>query len=651
MPTTAPAPTTRHRRWQLLLPPLLLAGLAPQPAGAQSWLEEKLKKAREALEQAQSQQQQQQQQLQQQQQPQQPPAAARTNSAAQTAAAAAAVNAAAHSAPLLASTRDASGMQALFAKGTVTGVDLMLEMKAIRGLFGNRRGGARADLSSLLSGTAQDNPGAAGAGVLGGLFQGGAEGVMLKGAMAIFESAMANAISSSTSTSGLGEFLDTLMGDSQRLEAQTVTLPSDKKLTPPQMQRAVNLAAIVVLTRLTARVIEQAQKDLTELDQGYAALVERREKAATLLQQALVSGLPDSARNTFSPAELDYLRGFSAENFVKDMDAQRLALRLVAATDPAAASDYKLQSDGLVKRTTIPLRAMGGVAAFGGLLAWSGRELSKLGKDQPISELLAFGPLIFAFVKEVPPIVQNIAKLTVDGVPELAGMVSGKNSGFRVTVDGKTEEVRSAATVFETLEKHGVMPELRNALFRNDARGLLFAVNQCDSTTTAQMLDLATTPEQRSTFARETRQPNPGEFSFVEAFAAGGKGQAELAHTLLKSDYRPRLDRDIAMATVQIGVAGTEQHPADAAKPGFLRWNNDQLLRMIFVNRDGRAQHSTLEIGKVQVRPVPSMASIYAYETLANACRQQFTPAAEPKAQPAGSATPPGQKQRPVKKT
>jgi hypothetical protein len=44
-------------------------------------------------------------------------------------------------------------------------------------------------------------------------------------------------------------------------------------------------------------------------------------------------------------------------------------------------------------------------------------------------------------------------------------------------------------------------------------------------------------------------------------------------------------------------------------------------LRLIFANREGAAALATLQLGEVSLRPIPSMESIYIYESLIESCK------------------------------
>ncbi|MBP6903379.1 MAG: hypothetical protein KBC73_25045 [Burkholderiaceae bacterium] len=537
-----------------------------------------------------------------------------------------ALTAARPAAPLL-RTREGAGMTTLFAKGTVSGADLLPELRAFRRLSGGGRSSAYDGLFSA---------GAAPASGMGNPFSGAAT----KLAMSTLESAL-KSYAMDIAFGALQGHLDGVIGDERALAAETIELPKAQALKPEQMQRAVTLAAIVVATRLSGRMLKQAQQDLASLETEYQTLIERREKAATLLQQALSGGIPAAARSAFTDADLQYLRELSAREgvagFAKDMGAQTKALQLVALTDPKAFADYSAQSEGLTRRQTAALRTVAGVTAFGGLLVVFGHELSKLGKDQPVAEFLLLGPLVLAAAREVPPVLEAAYGALSAGFSQLAK----PSTSFRVELtDGKTQEVAKASEVFELIQRHNASRELQRAMFRDAGRGLLQQVYQCNAPMTARMLDSAVPYEHRHQLASELRQNEPESFSFVNALA---DERNSLASDLLGQDHRPRLaDRKLALARVQAVVGGLPDAQGDdgIAAPGYLKWNNEELLSLLFANRDGlAARYATLQIEGLRIKPVPSMQSLYAYESQADACRRQtLGPAAAPAATPSTTA-------------
>ena len=420
--------------------------------------------------------------------------------------------------------------------------------------------------------------------------------------------------------------LDYLIGQPAALKAESVQLPSPQGLTPQQMQRAVTLAALVVAARVSGKMLQQAKADLGGLEQEYQELITRRERAATLLQQALATPLPASARGVFAEAELRELRAMLASRtlaeFVNDLGAQNMALRWVAATDPRSFADYKARSEGLTRRQAAAVRAASGTVAFGAMLAQFGREVVRMAKGESLPELLALGPLALTFATETPPVLEATLAVVGEGVSSL----TKRTGAFRVVSNGKTEEVESAAAVYRLLERQGALDEWRQALFRDAGRGIVQSVYGCDAKTTAQMLDAAVPRDLRGRLAKELQVADADEFSFVASLDA--PGSRELMNELLSRDHRPRLaERRASLAAAQWAVAGRE--PVDGeGRPGYQQWNNDQLLRLVFVNRDGNAaQFASMEMGPVAIRPVPSMHSLFAYEQLADACRARFSPA------------------------
>lgn len=539
-------------------------------------------------------------------------------------------------------TRDPQALQRLFAGSTVTGADLIPELMSFKRLG---RGPGTPSMGAFMGTAAAPVAGTAtSGGLLDSLFGGGSAilNAGLKLGMQSLESVLAETVMG-VAFAELQGHLDFLIGDTHALAAESVTLPSPQGLTAEQMQRAVTMAAIVVATRITGKMLKKAQQDLTDLDGEYQTLITRREEAAALLQQALAGGLPASAG--FSDADLAYLRNLAATEgvagFVKDLGAQTLALRLVAVNDPTAFAAYRVQSEGLTRRQTAIVRTVAGALAYGGLLVGFGTEFAKLGKSGSFAEVVAIGPLALAFVTETPSILQSTYGIVTEGVGSL---VRGSRS-FRVSVGARTDEVSSADDVFRILARNGAATEWQAALFRDGGRGLLQSVHQCDARSAAQMLDLAVPQPLRDQIARDLGMAGQGGFTFTDAVSAGN---LQASDELLSRDHRPRLaDGRRAMAQAQLAVAG--QGPANdgAAAPGYLHWNDEQLMKLVFSNRDGNAaRFAAMEIAGVTVKPVPSMQSLYAYESLADNCRTQSLP---PVATATGAPASPAKASKPAR--
>jgi hypothetical protein len=135
-----------------------------------------------------------------------------------------------------------------------------------------------------------------------------------------------------------------------------------------------------------------------------------------------------------------------------------------------------------------------------------------------------------------------------------------------------------------------------------------------------RMLDTAIAKEQRAKFAQGFfggDRASEG-FSFNNTLEARDADAGDLARRVLLQDHRQR--SDIADPQRRAAVADVQN---DAASQ-YAKWTDEQLMRLIFANRDGaKAVHATLTLGPVNIRPQPTMQAIYAYEALADACRQE----------------------------
>lgn len=540
---------------------------------------------------------------------------AKTPAAAPTAAAAAPV--------------PAGDLQAMFAKRTVTGHDLLSELLVMKAQFKRDRSTA-AVRQWLGSVEAKPKPPAAGGGFFDKLMGGAIDltsitSMSLKTALGAFENELRKSVSG-VAYDALDTYFDLLTSDPGTLAAESVTLPAPDGLSRPQMQRAVTMAALVVATRVSARMLKQAQIDLESLDEEYKTLVARREKAATLLQEALAGHNAAATQGSLTEVDLAYLRSLSLAEFSRDMGAQNLALRYLSSVDPEAFRDYSAQAEGLSRRQQALLRILLGTGAFGGVLVGYGNEVVKLSLAE-FGEIVAMGPLALAFVTEAIPVFQYAAAAWTHGT----GALLKPTKTYRVTAGDQTVEVSDAEDVFKLVARHGALPELQRGIFRDASRGLLLTVYHCDRGEAGRMLDIAAPQDHRTRFANAVRLADADTFAFVNAFQAPPERRAEarLAEVVLATDQRRRTDQStLAYAELQKVVA-------DGQRPGFMAWNDDQLLRLIFASRESEPQYATLEVGGVKIRPVPSMRSLRAYELLADNCRNQLL------ATPMATANPP----------
>lgn len=510
-------------------------------------------------------------------------------------------------------TRSPVGLSELYNRREVNGRELIDELVAIRRAMKEQRT-ARAVASfmgSLDAGSAQ-------------LLSGGSPGFDWKklagdAALKLFESVVAQQ-AQSIGYQALDDYLNFLINDPKLLPAERITLPSLQGLSAQQLQRGATMAALVVATRVTGKVLKQAQADFAGLEGEYAELMARREEAAKLLYTVLSERRGAGLERDFNGADLNYLRDnvqrMTAQQFANDLGAQNLALQHLKRANPKSFEGYQAKADGLTGRTRGLLRTSSGVLAFGALLANFSQSVVAVAKDKNVTEIIALLPMGMDFVAEAPPLVKHAFEAGSRGVEVL----SRSNKRFRLLdAEGKATELARAAEVFEALKAKGEPDALLgDALFRDGAPGLIYRVFQCDKAEAGRLLDTAVPAAERDRFAATYLSPDELRFSFANVFEAPRQDhvrEQELGDELLRRDHRRTTDeRTRAFSALQSSVTR-----------GYAQWGDEQLMRVIFANREGQAQHATLQLGDVRLRPVPNMQSIYAYESLIDGCRESAT--------------------------
>ena len=507
----------------------------------------------------------------------------------------------------LMTSRSPASLQGLFNKGQVSGSELIGEIVAMRALMKAQRSASA--VSALLG------PVPAAAKSAGG----DPKAELLKAAAKSTEDALKPYLAS-IGFGALDLHLASLTDDLKVLANESIKLPSPKGMTTAQLQRVVNMAAILVATRATAKILKKAQEDFASVEGDYTRLIARREAAAQVLYGVLLQGAASKPAvvGTYSDDDLRYLTEnvsrMSVKDFANDLGAQNLALRHLSQTDPAAWTEYKARSDGLRSATKGYIRTAAGVTAFAALLANFGNEtLGAINKNKG-ADILDALPFAWEFVKEVPPVLKASWQVGAAGVVELP-MKTGKR--FRVASGGTTTDLGSVSDVFAAVKKGGSESLFNEALFRTGSDGLLYKLYRCDKSEVGRMLDVAVPIAEREKFGARVLPNQAARFSFANAFSAPGSDARvqELGDELLRKDHRERTDAANGVALGEVQRAATK---------GAVKWNNDQLLRLILANREGVASHATLQLGDVLVRPVPSMQSVYAYETLIDECSQQL---------------------------
>lgn len=531
-------------------------------------------------------------------------------------------------------TRSPQGITTLLAKGTVRGDELVGELIAMRQLMQRQRSmraiaGFAGSIDSMAA-----NPVNISSNLRDTAFRLAID--------AVLQSMRDQALS--VAFNALESHMSLMIDDPTLLQRETIRLPSPQGLNPVQQQRAVTMGAIVVMMRVTNQVLAKARKDFEGIEAEYGQLLARREKAAEVLYQALARGSSgrDQVAAVLRKEDMEFLDSGLARmplaEFARDLGAQNVALAYLSRTDPGAFAAYRTQADGLLGRTRGFLRLSSGAVAFSSMVSVFAQETLTAVRGKQAPEILSLLPMSVEFVTEAPALVKVALEAGSEGV--LVPFKSSKR--FRVMQgDAGMADLSNAREVFAELDKREATPVLREALFRNGSSGLLHKMFLCSPPEAGRLLDAALPAAERDSFAKAFIAPDIVRYSFANAFETPAEQlrpkERELGDELLRDDQRERAR--------SMEVARLQQKVADG---GFKGWTNEQLMRLIFSNREGLAQHATLQLGSVSVRPIASAESVFAYESLVDACRGlvQVQPV-RPTAAPAAAPATPGPAQRP----
>ncbi len=539
------------------------------------------------------------------------------------------------------STRTPQGVSALLARGTVRGDELLNEVVAVRQHLQQQRSlGAIAGLTGSLDAMA-----ARPADISTGL----GDAALRLAIEALLQSMRGQAMG--VAFNALDNHLAMMIDDPSLLRRETIRLPAPDGLTAVQQQRAVTMGAMVVMSRVTNHVLAKARQDFQGIEAEYLRLLGRRESAAQVLYQALARGASgrEQVAAALRPVDMEFLEGglsrMPLSEFARDLGAQNVALSYLARTDPGAFADYRVQAEGVLGRARGYQRLASGAVAFGAMTGVFAQETLGAVRGRQAVEILTLLPMATEFVAEAPALV----KVALEAGGEGVRVPFRSSKRFRVAQgDAGAVEVGSAAEVFADLERREAAAALRESLFRNGSPGLLYKMFLCSPGEAGRLLDAAVPATDRDAFARAFVAPDATRYSFANVLEAPPERrrpkEQDLGDELLREDQRDRA-RSIDIARLQRKVSDG----------GYRGWSSEQLLRLIFTNREGRTEHATLQLGTVSVRPIASAESVFAYESLVDACRglvQHAAPAVKAAPAPAAAAPLPGrapQPQRPVR--
>jgi hypothetical protein len=445
----------------------------------------------------------------------------------------------------------------------------------------------------------------------------------------------------------LSNYIQQISQDDNVWRAHTVLLPKEgATMQPNQQQRLLAMAAMVVAAKISRTTLAKAKENFAGIETEYAALLERRQKAAEFLatvlekrRQAAAAHHELEARNLqgdLSAEDLKFIDSFgpnvTLETFTNDVGLQNLAIKyLKASAEPGHEKDYDeytAQKTEWVGRSKAYLQTMAGVSAFGGFSVLFVKEFTDVVQHKDLTEIRAALPLVAAFLAEAGPL------MSLSGDSLYAGFVLAPNEArktYRLEHAGVQTEVNNAPDVYRALAEGDDKHYLDDALFRNGAPGFISHVYQCDVEEAGNLLDAAIPKADRERFAANFMQVQQGGFTFADALQddASAPNSRHLADLMLNRDQR------VTAENIEIGEIQRLAVSHDDS------WGNTQLTRLVLANSEG--PYAQMQLGNTVIRLVPSMATIYAYESYADACFKAAAPEPEsPKPAPR-----PGVKNRP----
>jgi len=531
--------------------------------------------------------------------------------------------------------------QKLFLKGTVTGEDLKLELEAVKAAAANAQ--AEAALAAVI-GPASTQMASQ---TTHSFF------TDLGGKIKDFAGDLLHRTAGSYSDKVLNDFMTTLTGDDNALRKETITLPSGANLTANQQQSILIMAALVVGTRIAHHTLDAAQREFADLEGEYATLLAKRQE-----QAALMAGVLDKRRQAVaahdestvqqvnsdlgqwsSPDDLKFVDSFGSDESLQqddnDLGMQNLSMKFMEHRDPKGYTDYRTAEKGLIGRSHAYLRATTGVAAFGLFSVAFMQEIVKTAKDKNKNQIMAALPFAGDYFKEAVPLIKLSTDTLVTGLITEPGSLKHH---YRLVQHDKTIDLKDADAVFTALKRSNDAIHFSDALFRNETPGFIYHVYLCDPSAAGALIDHALTPAMRKSFAEQfLRLPDGAGFSFADALNDDVKtptGQ-RLAETLLEKDQR---------INPESAAIGEVQRQAVSA---YSKWNTTELTRLILANSQGA--YAQLQVGDSVIRLIPSMATIYAYDSYAESCNRTAKREPETPEPPAVPAPPKKRSAKPVK--
>lgn len=407
----------------------------------------------------------------------------------------------------------------------------------------------------------------------------------------------------------------------------TVTLRGFPGMTDHDARRLLRIAMLRVGAQLSVQTLKEAEKGYADAEKRFAQLLDQREQAARMLADAVTS-LQQAGSNRRASGDAALLRRIfqrddlaqlsrelatlSPSVFAQDMNIQEKALRFLRAKNPASYSEYESGRNLAVSQIKQHAQAALGSAAFIAFSLGVARDTVELLNKSGKKALIAAGPTLFDFGVEVAPAMATVMHTLEIG---LIPAIQQRDGGFVVTIDGQTSTLARTDELFSALNKSNALPTLTSGLFANRGGGWMAKLRVCDPANAGKLLDKAAKVEQRQAavvgYLGEPVRQKVTRYRFETAFVEPMLGEPErrMHDELLSNDHR-QTARHPALGELQRQVS-----------QGVTAWSNEDLLRLIYANREATAAGASLYVGaNLTIRPRASAEAVYIYQNYEDTC-------------------------------
>ena len=468
-------------------------------------------------------------------------------------------------------------------------------------------------MDNLLGSSNAAAPGAAlQAAAGGGLFSSG----FLSSVFSMAGDAMLDMLVSELSYNALDGFLGNLVDKPDLLREVQVTLPAAHTVATPDMkQQLVNMAAFLVAIKASGKVMDASTQDFDVARDSYQKLLDTRNQAVQLLSEDFYARSGPFAEqqagkrghlNGEQLAYLETLRDVAPEDFVRNFDAQNIALAYMSKAQPKDYADYRLNVDefkgsyGSYAKT-----AMGASSMLGFSSMFLKRAKNMLEKNG-LNAAPALMPLVTDGLGEVVSLAPRVQK-TVAMSPEL------QDGSFAIRfANGEVKRDLSASKVFSSLSADS-RASFQAGLFSNDQTGAAaFArLGEKYPLIAGRIMDGLLEKDTRQLFIKDyLQQEEMPDFSFQNVLSTNDRSAQNLKTALFRSapTLQSQNPPDRAIAAVQNDV-----------RSKLDKWDNSALRELIFANREAKKPDLQMSLADAEIFiDVPGMKGMLEFEEMAS---------------------------------